>query len=245
MTHSSIFRPLFLFAVALLVFSCSTDSEPPEEVIPPAPQELRYFWFFSIDIENDIELERLDATFPSQGGAFLEFRSALSGYPETERMASMERRNRPTAMNYRPAGNLNLSYGEALELMRAIQVKEPFTGDNGENELILHLPMNGFERALLNLAVMDEGATRAIRFDYSISAGSPQWVTSGLQPDQITQTLVNGEYLPVELDLSSITGVNNNPDFKVRIRFTPVESGRNEGDRVTLNNISLDAAPVR
>lgn len=241
-------RFLFFIILALIpaiFFSCSTDSEPPEEVIPPAPQELRYFWFFSIDIANDIELERLDATFPSQAGAFLEFKSALSGYPETERIASMERRNRPTAINYRPSGNLNLVYAEALELMRAVQVKEPFNGDNGENELILHLPMNGFERALLSMAVMDEGAVRAIRFDYTIAAGASQWTTSGLQPDQITQTLVNGEYLPIELDLSAIAGVNNNPDFKVRIRFTPLENGRNEGDRVTFNNISLDAAPVR
>ncbi|TVQ64634.1 MAG: hypothetical protein EA360_11905 [Balneolaceae bacterium] len=241
----TIFRFAFLAALIFSVSACSTDSEPPEEVIPPAAQELRYFWFFGIDIENDIELERLDAAFPAQSSAYIEFKSALSGYPATERMASMERRNRPTAMNYRPAGNLNLIYAEVQELMRAIQVKEPFTGDNGENELILHLPLNGFERPLLTLAVMDEGAARAIRFDYSISSGSPQWITSGLQPDQITQTLVTGDYIPVELDLSAITGVNNNPDVKVRIRFTPTESGRNEGDRVTLNNISLDAAPTR
>ena len=232
---------------AILFFSCSSSTnstdEPPPVTPPPAEQELVYFWFFDESIPNDEELERLDATFSSSNSsAVIEFQSALSAYPNTERNASMERRNQPTAINYQPAGNQNRPYSEVQETMRGIQVKEPFTGDAGENSLILNLPMIGYERATLKFASMDESAVQRLRFDYSISAGTSQWVTAGLNTDQIEQSIVTGEYLPIEVDFTGINEINNNPDFKVRIRFIVEDGTRNEGDRVTFNNFSLEAA---
>lgn len=243
----ALYSILILITLVILCFGCSssTDStaEAPPVTPPPAAQELVYFWFFDESIPNDEELERLDATFSSSNSsAVIEFQSALSGYPHTERNASMERRNRPTAINYQPAGNQNKPYSEVQKIMRGIQVKEPFAGDAGENSLILSLPMIGYERAILKFAAMDEGAAQKLRFDYSISAGTAQWITAGLSTDQVEQNIVTGEYLPMEVDFTGISGINNNPDFKVRIRFIVEDGRRNEGDRVAFNNFSLKAA---
>lgn len=236
----------FIIPSILLLFGCSsTDSvdEPPVEPTP-VEQELVYYWFFDESIPNDEELEQIGATFSSSNSsAVLVFHSALSDYPNTDRNASMERRNQPTAINYQSAGNQNRPYSEVQDIMRGMQIKEPFIGDAGENNLILNLPMIGFERATLKFASMDEGAVQRLRFDYSISAGTDQWVTTGLNADQIEQDIVTNEYLPIEVDFTEINGINNNPDFKVRIRFIVEDGTRNEGDRVTFNNISLEAAP--
>lgn len=237
----------YIIPIFILLFGCSSSTDSTAETLPvappPADPELVYFWFFDESIQNDVELEWLDATFTgSNSSAVIAFQSALTGYPNTDRNASMERRNRPTAINYQPAGNQNRPYSEVQEIMRGIQVKEPFTGDAGENSLILSLPMIGYERAILKFAAMDEGAAQKLRFDYSISAGTAQWITAGLSTDQVEQNIVTGEYLPMEVDFTGISGINNNPDFKVRIRFIVEDGRRNEGDRVAFNNFSLKAA---
>lgn len=237
---------ILFFSLFLLIIGCSdaVDSEDEEEPIP-AEQELIHFWHFDVTLLNDIELINIPATFSKVASSGeIRFESALSGYPETERMAALERRNQPTAINYRPEGNGGLPYAEVADSMRAIQVKEPFTGDAGANMLFLDLPTTGYERAVLTFAAMDEGAVLGLQFYYSVASGTPQWVSAGMLTDQMSQSLVNGEYLPIEVDFSEITSVNDNPDFKVRIRFDVADGTRNEGDRVTFNNFALDAAPI-
>jgi putative ABC transport system ATP-binding protein len=53
----------------------------------------------------------------------------------------MERRNRPTGINYRPEGYHGRPYD--ANRMRALQIRQPFTGDGGENTLIFDLPTTG------------------------------------------------------------------------------------------------------
>lgn len=238
---------ILFFTSFLLIAGCSdaVDSEDKEEPIIPTEPELIHFWHFDVTLPNDIELINIPATFSNIGSSgTIRYESALSGYPETERNAALERRNQPTAINYRPEGNGGLSYVEVADSMRAIQIKEPFTGDAGANTLFLDLPTTDHERVVLTFATMDEGAVLGLRFDYSVVSGTPQWISAGMISDQIEKSLVNGEYLPVEVDFSEIASVNNNPDFKVRIRFDVLDGTRNEGDRVTFNNFALDAAPI-
>lgn len=234
-----------IFAVTFLMISCSSSTDSPVEPVIPADPVLIHFWYFDVTIPNDIELMNIPATFSATGNSGnIRFESALSGYPETERMASLERRNRPTSINYRPKGNEGMSFIAASDSMRAIQVKEPFTGDAGENSLILDLPTSGHERAVLTFAAMNEDAVNALRFDYSIAGGSSQWITSGMNSNQVIQVL-GDQYILIEVDFSGIEGVNDNPNFKVRIRFDVFDGTKNEGDRVTFNNFALDAAPIR
>ena len=234
------------FISLLLITGCSDTVDSEDEILPPADPELVHYWYFDVTVPNDIELVTISATFSTIGNrGAIRYESSLSGYPDTERNASMERRNRPTAINYRPEGNEGMPYIDAADSMRAIQVKEPFTGDAGANTLFLDLPTTGFERAVLTFAAMNENAVNSLRFDYSIASGTPQWISAGMKSDQIIQSLIVDQYLPIEVDFSEIEGVNNNPDFKVRIRFDVSDGTKNEGDRVTFNNFALDAAPIR
>lgn len=246
---ASITIAMMLFACADSVDSGNDDTNGngngDDTQLPVAEAELVYFWFFDGDLDNNTELETIDTTFPSaESGAFIEFFSALEGYPNTNRDASMERRNRPTDLNYREEGNGNVDYSEAEGDMRAVQVRDPFLGPNGENYMVFHLPSEGFEDLVFSLASKDEDAAEGLIFDYSVASGDPEWITDGLSSDQINQELLTDEYQIFELDLSDVEAANDNPDLKVRVRFDVDDGEVNDGDRVTFNNVALDGVPL-
>tara|TARA_R100001143_G_scaffold63588_2_gene72796 strand:- start:47695 stop:50322 length:2628 start_codon:yes stop_codon:yes gene_type:complete len=204
---------------------------------------LKSFWYFDNNLPNDTPLETVDATFSTgTDRATIEFQSALDGYPFHEdhqfwREASMERRNSPTEINYRTVGNNGKIYDE--EEMRALQVRQPFRGNGGENTLIFHLPTTGSEDIVFSFAAMDEGAADQLIIDYSADAESVSWTTSGLNENTFALT---GQYQLYTIDFTDIPEANDNANFKVRIRFDGDDMNLSDGNRVTFNNISLDIA---
>lgn len=247
------YSKLITFLLAALLVSCADtlDSDSNNSNgsngsgdANPGVQELVYFWFFSHDLPNDTEMETIDATYPSSNNAFIEYTSSLEGYPNTGRDGSMERRNMPTDINYRPGGNNNVDYDNAEGEMRAIQVRDPFVGSNGENTMVFHLPTDGYRNVVFSLAAKDEDAAEGLIFDYSVSSGSPSWTTEGLSPAAINQDLVTDEYRLFELSFEGISEVNNNEHFKVRLRFETEDGQRNDGNRVTFNNVALDGVAL-
>lgn len=207
---------------------------------PQGTVELVYFWFLDNDLPNDTELEIVDATYPSGNSAFIEYFSSLEGYPNTGRDGSLERRNRPTDINYRDEGNGNIDFENAEGSMRALQVRDPFVGSNGENYMVFHLPTDGFSDIAFSFASKDEGAAEGLIFDYSVSSGNPNWTTEGMVTSEINQDLMTDEYQFYELDFTDIEGANDNDNFKVRIRFDTTDGQANDGNRVTFNNFALD-----
>ncbi len=212
---------------------------------PVFPQyELMYFWLFNTSLPNDTPLEQIEATYQSPGDGLITFHSALQGYPfqpghPNWRKASMERRNAPTEINYRPEGNDSIAYAQSN--MRGLQVKQPFTGDGGENALIFHLPSVGYENLTFSFAAKDEDAAEYLLPEYSVHSGYPQWITTGLTQD--TLPLISTFQL-YEIDLAAVNQTGNNPHFKIRIRFGGANMSANNGDRVTFNNFSLDGVAL-
>lgn len=149
----------------------------------------------------------------------------------------MERRNMPTEINYRTVGNSGKAYNESE--MRALQVRQPFRGDGGENTLIFHLPTTDAKDILFSFVAMDEGAANQLVIDYSVEAGSVNWTTTGLTESRLA---LRDQYQLYTIDFTDIMEANNNPDFKIRIRFDGDDMTLSNGDRVTFNNISLDMA---
>ena len=199
--------------------------------------ELIHFWVFDTSLENNTPLEEIENTYHALNPATVFFQSALDGYPfypdhPNWRKASMERRNLPTGLNYRPEGNDGIAYEDAN--MRGLQIREPFTGDVGENTLIFHLPSNGYENLIFRFAAVDEGAADAIVVDYAVN---DDWISSGLDS---TEFGLEEEYNLIEINFNTIEEVNDNAGFKIRLRF--IESGikADEISRVTFNNISLE-----
>ncbi len=203
--------------------------------------ELIYFWVFDNNLPNNTPIETINATFGLTGGGLLSYHSALAGYPfdpthPNWRKASLERRNAPTPINYRPEGNNNVPYAGANVL--AVQVKQPFTGDGGENTLIFHMPTTGFKDVVFSFAAKDEGAADMLIIDYSVVPGEPVWTTDGLAA---TEFPLSPDYLLYSIDYSNGPGdVNGNPFFKIRIRFDGDDMTVDAGNRVTFNNVSLD-----
>jgi hypothetical protein len=202
--------------------------------------ELIYYWLFDNNLPNNTPLEEVNATFQIPGTGIIQFHSALDGYPfdpdhPNWRKASMERRNEPTEINYRPEGNNGILYPDAD--MRGLQVKQPFTGDAGGNELKITLPSTGFKELLFSFTAKDEGAAEYLLIDYSITPDEPEWITNGLTSDTL---FLAEDYQLFEVNFNEIETVEDNPDFMIRIRFGGSDMTADEGDRVTFNNISLD-----
>src|SRR5690606_18527013 len=109
-----------------------------------------------------------------------------------------------------------------------------------ENTLIFNIPTTNYKNIKFAFAAKDENAADAIVIDYSTSSGAPVWTSAG-----ITSTLPLGDaYQVFTTDLSAITSANDNPDLKIRLRFTGANMTVDNGDRVTFNNISVMGTPI-
>ncbi len=205
-----------------------------------AQSSLVHFWVFDGSMPNNTPLTQIESSYSVAGDALITYHSALEGYPfepghPNWRKASLERRNAPTPLNYRPEGNGGVSFENSD--MRGAQVKQPFTGDAGENTLYFHLPTTGFENILLSFAAMDEGAAENLLIDYSIDPSGNNWITDGLAQTSFNLAIF---YQLYQIDFSDIAATANNADFMVRMRFQGSDMGADDGDRVTFNNIALD-----
>jgi hypothetical protein len=198
-------------------------------------RQLARFWHINDAVVNNMPLTQLNASFPANSGARIEFKSALDGYPFTSthpswRKASMERRNEPTTLNAFPAVMSGTT--------RGLQIKQPFRGDAGENELIVHLPTTGMSGIRFAFAAMDEGAAEQLLIDYSTVAGTPVWTTTKLNRSVYS---LSAAYQRFVVDFTFITEADENPNFKIRIRFAGRDMSADAGNRVTLNNLSVEA----
>jgi hypothetical protein len=155
------------------------------------------------------------------------------------RKASMERRNAPTPINYQPEGNNNISYDDSG--MRGLQIKQPFTGDGGENTIVLFVPTVNFQEIVFRFAAMDEGAADQLLIDYSAVEGEPEWTSAGIQ-DPVADLFE--AYQLYEIDFSQVETANDNPNFSIRIRFAGDDMTADEGNRVSFNNFSLDGVLI-
>ncbi len=210
---------------------------------PMEEKELISYWYFNIDLPNNTPLEAIDPWYSKLEETQLQYTSSLVGYPFAEgdenwRKASLERRNQPTPVNYIPKAVNHMSYNP--QNMRGIQIKQPFLGDAGENTITLYLPTEGFEDIVLQFAAKDEGAAEYIVADYSVDPDTENWITDGFSEEIFS---LADSYQLYRLDFKNMDPVNDNPHFKVRLRFGGYTMDQEQGARVTLNNISLEGQP--
>ena len=197
------------------------------------------FWMFDDNLPNDLPLEEIEASYNLIENAVIEYKSCLPDYPYDPghplwRKASMERRNNPTSLNYLEIGNNNIAYEDSG--MRGIQIKRPFVNDDRQSTLIFHLPSSRARNLVFRFAATDEGAADSLIVDYSVTP-EVQWVQYGLHQPVLP---LSEHYMLYEVDFSAIDAVNDNPDFKVRIRFAASNPETYNDGRVTFNNFSLD-----
>jgi uncharacterized repeat protein (TIGR02543 family) len=204
-----------------------------------------YFWMMDDAIANNAPLESLNATFELTSNAVINYQSCLVGYPFSSanvnwRKAAMERRNKPTPLNYRSVANGNLPYD--VNSMRGIQIKEPFQSGTLENQLVLSVSTLGYKKIKVSFAALNEltGVT-GIAVDYATNSGTPLWTSEGLTT---TNYSLASAYQLYTIDFENILAVNNNPDFKIRLRFIGTNLTADSGNRVTFNNIAVDGVAI-
>lgn len=205
----------------------------------PGAEEPIYFWVFDGTVANNIPLTSLNSTFEVPTEAVLAYQSCLVGYPfdgtsPNWRKASMERRNSPTSMNYIPEANNNIPFATAD--VKGIQIKQPFTNNGLENTMVFNLSSLGYGDLKFAFAAKNELAADGLIVDYSVAAGSPNWITTGLSASSFVLT---AEYQLFTVDFSNVAAADNNANLKIRIRFTGSNMTEDLGNRVTFNNISV------
>jgi len=206
----------------------------PTEV--PATEEPIYFWMMDGNIANDTPLTNINSTFEVGTEGVLSYESCLVGYPFDNthpnwRKASMERRNSPTDINYIPEANNNLPFATAN--MRGLQIKQPFQNEGFENTIVFSFSTVGFEDIIFGFASKNENAAEGIVIDYSTDGTT--FTNAGLANPTMPLT---ADYQLFETDFSAIEAVNNNANFKVRLRFYGDNLTVDNGNRVTFNNFS-------
>lgn len=206
-----------------------------------AASEPIYFWYMGTAIPNDTPLTSLATTFEADAiDGNIAYTSCLPGYPYTSadplwRHGSMERRNKPTPINYIPEANGGAAY--VAGDMRGLQITEPLASGSNGNTMVFNFSTVNYKDIKFSFAAMNEltGAT-GILIDYSTVAGAPAWTTAGLASSILPLTAV---FTLFDVDFTSITAANNNANFKVRLRFTGTNMEADNGNRITFNNIAV------
>lgn len=210
------------------------------EPLPVVNENLIYYWVFDSNLPNNTPLQGITSTFSATGDdANIKFISCLPDYPYDPnhafwRVASMERRNAPTSINYRPYGNYDIPLQDAN--LRGLQVKQYFEKDGQENELIFEIPTIQHKDIQLSFAAQDEGVANEFHVEYWDDS-TMEWTNAGLS--QSSFALVSAFEL-YEIDFSAIPEANHHPSFQVRITFDGPHLSMNNGDRVTFNNIAVE-----
>jgi hypothetical protein len=182
---------------------------------------LIHHWNFN-EIPNDFDFsttepELLNAS-SRQYGAFLSYDGAR-----------WDRVNDPTPLNAR-----EVPYIEEDD--RALRLRNP------AGALTLHLPTKGFSNVVLRYATT-RTASGAHKQQVSYSIDGENFTTNGLDS---TEFYVSLYYGLVELDFSGMEGVDDNPDFKVRLTLAGENSepentsGNQRINHVTMEGLELE-----
>lgn len=204
-------------------------------------KEIFYYWLFDDSVPNNTPLLTVDPIYQldDELDAKLTFVPAISPYPLSENNTNgiMDRVNDPTLINFQGERLGIIPFAEAN--MRGIRTRNPlevtFDGETRRGYLVFEMPTPLYKDLVFKAAVSrTNNGPESLTFEYSI-ANEDEWVNDGISIDQF-ELSTNFELL--ELDLSNLTEINNNTNFKLKLGFkgnTGVESGN-----VRFNNISLE-----
>lgn len=226
---------------AEITLTTMSDFSVTAHFVVDAPVEVEvpiYFWVFDAAVPNDTPMTTLNSTFEVPAEGVLQYQSCLVGYPFDStspnwRKASMERRNSPTDINYIPEANGNISF--AASGMKGIQIKQPFQNGSNENALIFNVSTANYKDIKFAFAAKNELAADAITVEYSTTE-TTSWTSVGLAQ---TSYPLTAAYQMFTVDFSTIEAVENNANFKIRLRFTGANMTEDVGNRVTFNNFSV------
>ncbi|CAN5417837.1 hypothetical protein BH23BAC3_BH23BAC3_17560 [soil metagenome] len=205
------------------------------------PQLLAY-WVFTDDLPNDTTLTDIEPTIVhsdlSSNGLepVLTYQAAISPYPPTGGTSGiMDRVNDPTALNYQPGWNNDITFEDSD--MRGIRARNPSLVGEVESSIIFQLPTTGYMDTEFAFAVKRTGSgQQKLIVEYSTEE-TEAWTQENIDPVEIE---LFEEYITVNFSFEDVPQSDDNPEFRIRFRFGG-DSDIREGDsgNVRFNNISL------
>lgn len=213
-------KALFFFGIlGMFLSSCTEDRtiEAEKVVIIDPTSQLIYYWNFNA-LSGTVTAVNPDFT-SSAAQATITYDGAGAGFMDGDTGGYTI-----NARNNDPAENL-------------LKVRNPSNTRN----LTLTLPTTGFKKVVLQFALSrsNNGATTQ---NYTYTTDGTNYTTVGLSkishnpsPDPTVDLIA--------LDFSSITNINNNPNFKLKIDFVG-EAAANPTGNNRFDNITLEGIPI-
>lgn len=134
------------------------------------------------------------------------------------------------ADQFTPGSDLNARNGDVPGL--GIRFRNP----SDTREVVISIPTNGYKQPILKYATFRTGSGAQTQ-NFSYSMDGVNYTTTGMTITTFDPPL-EPTFQLVTLDFSSISGVNNNPNFKVKINFSGSQasgtSGNNRFDNITV-----------
>ena len=203
-----------LILLSLFLLSCTNDREiiSNNVVIDPS-SVLIHYWNFN-SITGTQTSVNPDLTLLPSSGAAITYPGSGAGYMDA----------------FSPGYDLNSQNSEVAG--SGLRARNPSDTRN----LLLSLPTTGYKTIVVQFAtaISSSGATTQ---NYSYTIDGINFITTGLGTTTINPSTDPTATL-VSLDFTGISGVNNNPNFKVKINFSgATASGTSGNDR--FDNVSV------
>lgn len=203
-------------SISLLLTSCTNDRDIQEDVIPVDPNnQLIYYWNFN-SLSGVIDEVSPDFSLITSD-AKISYPGDGDGYMDS----------------FNPGYTINARNSEIDG--NGLRVRNP----SNTRSLVFDLPTTGYKKIILQYATARTSSGATLQ-NFSYSVNGITYTTVSL-PDVSFSPNPDPASDLVTLDFSTIPGVDNNPNFKIKIDFggdgAAGTSGNNRFDNVTLEGI--------
>ncbi|KAB1154939.1 hypothetical protein [Flavobacterium luteum] len=211
-------RVLYFSFLSMFFFSCTTDREiATENIIIDPNSQLIYYWNFNTLI-GTVDKVVPDYALPALN-ANLTYLGDGTGYMDS----------------FTTGYSLNIRNNETE--VSGLRVRNP----SDTRSLVLTVPTAGYKQIVVAFATAktSSGATTQ---KYSYTLDGITYINSGLNLNTYNPNVDPLSSL-VTLNFSTITGVNDNPNFKIKIDFEGVNASGLTGNN-RFDNITLEGVPI-
>ena len=208
-----------LILFSLVLFSCTTDREIPSNIVTIDPNSvLIHYWNFNSITGTQTSVSP-DLTLIPSGGAAITYPGSGAGYMDA----------------FSPGYDLNSQNSEVAG--SGLRARNPSDTRN----LLLSLPTTGYKNIVVQFAtaISSSGATTQT---YSYTIDGNTFITDGLSTTTNNPSTDPTPTL-VSLDFTAISGVNNNPNFKIKINFSGTTASGTTGNN-RFDNVSVKGIPL-
>lgn len=209
-------KTTFFILSIITLFGCTEDRNINDPVIDPS-SVLIHYWNFNA-ISGTVTSVSPDFTLLPTANPAITYEGTSAGY-----MDSFSPGYTTNAQNSDLAGS-------------GLRARNP----SDTRYLLLSIPTTGFQKIIVQFATAASSSGAQIQ-NYSYTIDGTNYSTDGLNTTTFNTT-VDPIMSLVSLDFSSITAVNNNPNFKIKISFSGSNAsgttGNNRFDNVTVLGVS-------